>query len=90
VRKSHAHENQPAREQQIVQIQSLAAKTPRARSEDEMNKICSGRGTGFKRGASDGSAARAFRIRFGPSLSGWQERAASIALPGRSVSTTTA
>ena len=45
--------------------------------------IWSGRGTGFKRGASDGSAVRAFRTRFGPSLSGWLERTASIALPGR-------
>jgi hypothetical protein len=39
VRKCHPHKNQPAREQQIEQIQWLTAKTPRARREEEINKF---------------------------------------------------
>jgi hypothetical protein len=39
VRKCRAHKNQPAREQQIERIQSLTAKTPRARREEEINKF---------------------------------------------------
>ena len=35
----HAHKNQPARQQQIDQIQWLTAKTPRARREEEINKF---------------------------------------------------
>ena len=38
VRKCHSHKNQPARQQQIDQIQSLTAKTPRARTEEETNR----------------------------------------------------
>jgi hypothetical protein len=39
VRKCHSHKNQPAREQQIEQIQWLTAKTPRARRAEEINKF---------------------------------------------------
>jgi hypothetical protein len=39
VRKCHFHKNQPARQQQIEQIQWLTAKTPRARREEEINKF---------------------------------------------------
>jgi hypothetical protein len=39
VRKCHSHKNQPAREQQIDQIQWLTAKTQRARREAEINKF---------------------------------------------------
>jgi hypothetical protein len=37
--KCHSHKNQPAREQQIDQIQWVTAKTPRARREEEINKF---------------------------------------------------
>jgi hypothetical protein len=39
VRKCHSHKNQPAREQQIDQIQWLTAKTPRARRDEEIDKF---------------------------------------------------
>jgi hypothetical protein len=39
VRKCHSHKNQPARQQQIDQIQWLTAKTPRAPREEEINKF---------------------------------------------------
>ena len=39
MRKSNAHKSQPAREQQIEQIQWLTAKTPRARRERALNKF---------------------------------------------------
>jgi hypothetical protein len=39
VGKSHAHKNQPARQQQIEQIKSLTAKAPRARRKEELNKF---------------------------------------------------